>query len=330
MKNYNLIQKILHNIVFKNKIINKSLYELEKFFYLKKINTNEYPHIFITGLPRSGTTILLNFIFETDNFASLKYENMPFILSPNFSTFLNKRNIKKKKRLHLDDITYDLKSPEAFDEVFYSTFLDDEKVIKEELKNFIELILISQKKKRYLSKNNLNYSRINLINSIIPNSIFLITIRDPLEHAYSLLKQHKHFKNIQKEDAFVKSYMNYLGHQEFGLNHKSWHKPEKFSDTNSINYWLEQWYLFYNKIFNKYKETKSCSVLFYENFSDEDFIKKINNHICLKKKSKNNFFVFKNNKRKYFNSEHDKELYNLSLNIYKKFKSSNLNNMNFK
>ena len=120
MQNYNFIQKLLHDIVLSNKFINKSLFEIEKLIKLKKNNIDKNSHIFITGLPRSGTTILLNFIFSSDEFASLKYSNMPFIFSPNFSKLFNKKNILKKERLHADGIYYDLNSPEALDEIFFS------------------------------------------------------------------------------------------------------------------------------------------------------------------------------------------------------------------
>ena len=60
MQNYNFIQKLLHDIVLSNKFINKSLFEIEKLIKLKKNNIDKNSHIFITGLPRSGTTILLN------------------------------------------------------------------------------------------------------------------------------------------------------------------------------------------------------------------------------------------------------------------------------
>ena len=40
MQNYNFIQKLLHDLVLNNKLVNKSLFELEKFLYLK--NNNEY------------------------------------------------------------------------------------------------------------------------------------------------------------------------------------------------------------------------------------------------------------------------------------------------
>ena len=120
MQNYNFTQKFLHDLVFKYTFINKSLFEIEKFFYLKKDNLGNNSHVFITGLPRSGTTILLNFIYSSGEFASLKYSNMPFIFSPNISKLFYRKNIGKKERLHGDGIYYDLDSPEAFDEIFLS------------------------------------------------------------------------------------------------------------------------------------------------------------------------------------------------------------------
>ena len=92
MQNYSNIQKFLHDFVLSKKIINKSLFELEKIIYLKNKDIKNQSHVFITGLPRSGTTSLLNFLFSSDEYASLTYNNMPFILSPHFSKLFN--NIK--------------------------------------------------------------------------------------------------------------------------------------------------------------------------------------------------------------------------------------------
>ena len=120
MQNYNFFQRLLHDILANYKFINKSLLEIEKILYLNKRNFLNNNNVFITGLPRSGTTSLLNFDYSTNQFASLKYSNMPFILSPNISKLFNKKNIKKKERLHSDGINFDLKSPEAFDEIFFN------------------------------------------------------------------------------------------------------------------------------------------------------------------------------------------------------------------
>jgi len=316
MQNYSFIQKLLHDLVLSHKFINKSLFEIEKLIYLKKKDIINNSHIFITGLPRSGTTILLNFIYSSDEFASLKYSNMPFIFSPNFSKLFNKKNIIKKERLHLDGINYDLNSPEAFDEVFFS---QKESYIKDELINYLQLILASQNKSRYLSKNNLNYKRIQLISSILPNSIFLIPLREPLQHSYSLLNQHLNFTKIQKKDDFVRRYMNYLVHNEFGLNHKAWNKPIKFNDPNSINYWLEQWSLFYKNILKNYQSQKNCFFLIYENLSNSSYITELIKNFNLDNKEKLNLIFFKNSNKQKINIKFDYHAYENAINIYKKF-----------
>ena len=59
MQNYSTLQKFLHDFVLSKKIINKSLFELEKMIYLKNTDTKNQSHLFITGLPR-------NDLFDTE------------------------------------------------------------------------------------------------------------------------------------------------------------------------------------------------------------------------------------------------------------------------
>ena len=316
MQNYSSIQKFLHDFVLSKKIINKSLFELEKMIYLKNKDINNQSHVFITGLPRSGTTILLNFLFSSHEYASLTYNNMPFILSPHFSKLFHKKNITKKERLHKDGIDFDNNSPEALDEIFFD---NNEEFIKHEIVNYIQLILLSNDKTKYLSKNNLNYKRVDLIQSIFPNSIFLIPIREPLQHANSLLNQHLRFSQLQSEDDFIIRYMNYLGHYEFGLNHKPWNNPIHFSDTNNINYWIEQWYLFYELIYKKFKYYKNCHFVIYEELHNPSYVEKILNKINLEKKKNIDLQFFNNSNKKDINIEYDKNIFNKSQLLYKNF-----------
>ena len=178
MQNYNNTQKFLHDFVLSKKIINKSLFELEKIIYLKNKDIKNQSHVFITGLPRSGTTSLLNFLFSSDKYASLTYNNMPFILSPNFSKLFDKKNISKKERLHGDGIDFDNNSPEALDEIFFD---NDETFIKNELVKYIQLILINYNKYTYLSKNNLNYKRLYYL-----GHLFLV-----YQHVHSFVNNHQ-------------------------------------------------------------------------------------------------------------------------------------------
>ena len=312
MNNYSFTQKSLHNLILGNKFILRSLYDLEKIFFSKNIEDIKHNHhIFITSLPRSGTTILLNYIFSSQNFSSLTYRQMPFILSPNIFSKINffSSNIKKE-RAHTDGILYNLDSPEAFDEIFFNLF--DEEEISRELYNFINLVLNLNNKKRYLSKNNSNYKRIKLIQNLLPNSLFLIPMRDPSQQAYSLFKQHKNFLKLQEKDIFVLKYMNYLGHFEFGKNHKPWFKPNKFHDLNDHNYWLEQWLIFYKKIFNEYKNDSSCIFIKYENLTNESYLKDLTKKLKIENLG-DNFF---SNKKKDIDLNFDVELLKESTNLY--------------
>ena len=245
---------------------------------------------------------------------------MPFILSPNFSKLFNKKNISKKERVHGDGITFDINSPEALDEIFFN---NDEEFIKNELVNYIQLILLSENKDKYLSKNNLNFKRIDLIHSILPNSVFLIPIREPLQHAYSLLNQHLHFSQLQQENDFIRRYMNYLGHNEFGLNHKPWNHPDDFKDFNNINYWLEQWYLFYKFIYKKFQSYENCYFIVYEELHNLNYVEKILKKLNLEKNKNIDLQFFRNSNKKELNIEYDKNIFDKSQLLYQNFLQSN-------
>ena len=314
MKNYNIIQKSLHKLILGNTFIQKSLYDLEKIIFSKKINDIKYNHhVFITSLPRSGTTILLNYIFSSKQFSSLTYRQMPFIMSPNlFSKISLFSSNKKKERAHSDGIFYNLDSPEAFDEIFFSIFNNEETSI--EIYNFISLILNLNNKKRYLSKNNSNYKRIKLLQHLLPNSFFLIPVRNPAQQAYSLFSQHKNFLKLQENDIFVLKYMNYLGHFEFGKNHKTWFKSEKFHDPENPNYWLEQWFKFYEKIYDEYKNNSKCLLIKYEKLMDNNYLEHLQ-----KKLSLNNLEIeFFSNKKKDLDINFNQELLKKTNNLYEK------------
>ena len=316
MQNYSFIQKILHDLVLGRKLINRSLYEMEKIIYLKDKNITNRQHVFITGLPRSGTTCLLNFIYSSNNYRSLTYKNIPFILAPNFSKIFNRNNIKKKERIHGDGIMYDIDSPDAFDEVF---FKNNEKFVKNELANYIQLILSNENNVSYLSKNNLNYQRVDLITSILPNSIFLIPIREPLQHAFSLLNQHKHFSQLQNNDDFIRRYMNYLGHNEFGLNHKPWNNSINYHNLDQIDYWLEQWLIFYENIYNKYRSNENCYFVIYERLSDPSYLMMLLERTELNKNQNLDLSYFKNSNNKKIDMSYNYTIYEKAASLYKKF-----------
>ena len=62
MDKYNFIQKLIHYIFYFIKFLNRFIFDLECFIYLKKIKKYTNDPIFIIGLARARTTIIECFV----------------------------------------------------------------------------------------------------------------------------------------------------------------------------------------------------------------------------------------------------------------------------
>jgi len=247
MNNYSWLQQKLHQFALSSQFMREVTFDVES----SSISTNQPNdnHVFVAGLARSGTTILLNALYESNEFASLSYQDMPFVLAPNLWAKLsfNKQDIDLVERAHGDGIKVSIESPEAFEEVFWMTFNQGDEDAQEKFKTYVQLINQKYQKGRYLSKNNQNIRRLELISRTFPNSKILIPFRNPIQHAYSLLSQHKRFIEDSKQDKFISNYMKWIGHTEFGPNYTPIHNRNlSFKNNLDINHWLEQWYLTYH------------------------------------------------------------------------------------
>ncbi len=316
MNNYNFLEKFLHKISLSSKLIREVSFDIEN--SLVSSPDFEDNHIFICGLARSGTTILLNSLYESNIFASLTYSDMPFVLSPNLwsKIYLNSKNTDFKERVHGDGIKFSTKSPEAFEEVFWKTFDDDEYESFEKFRMYINNIIFKYKKKRYLSKNNQNIRRIEQISDFFPNSNILIPFRDPFQHSYSLLSQHKKFIDYAESDKFLTKYMKWIGHTEFGPNYIPIYKHNLiFKNDQNINHWMEQWYLTYSNCLNTLISNSNVTFICYEKLcSSKKYWLDILNMVGINNKYQ---FSFRESYKDPL-LELDVDLNNKSLSLYKK------------
>ena len=267
MNNYSALQRFLHRTVLSSQLIREIMFDVEQSIFLKKDDNFDDNHVFVAGLARSGTTILLNAIHQSNQFASLTYDDMPFILAPNLWGKINRKSThgEAKERAHGDGVRVSTNSPEAFEEVFWKTFSDNSIIREEFFIKFISLILKKNNKTRYLSKNNQNIRRLDLISEIFPRSIILIPFRDPLQHAFSLYSQHMKFVKEQNEDSFIRDYMKWIGHSEFGLDYKMIHPSNLlYPNEKDFNHWLEQWYLTYKSVLELSAEHGEFYLIGYE------------------------------------------------------------------
>ena len=249
-------------MAFKGRAIQLALADIETQIYKKSIEAIEIESpVFIAGLPRSGTSVLLQALSSLSAFTSPSYRQMPFVLCPllwdNISCPFRK-NSDFVERAHGDGLKINYDSPEAFEEVVWNAFWG-EKYHKDSIDIFgvqrrtsfedyylgyiKKILAISSKENpRYLSKNNANISRLSIIKEIFKDAKIIVPFREPRQHAASLLKQHLRFLEIHKEDRFSKSYMDYLGHYEFGELHRPFNFEGRPSgDPRKIDYWISYW-----------------------------------------------------------------------------------------
>ena len=271
MMSYSWLQKILHRFVLSYQFIREVTFDVESSFVSN--TKDEGNHVFIAGLARSGSTVLLNSIYDSDEFASLSYADMPFVLAPNFwlKMSFKKSHTAPVERAHGDGIRVSTESPEAFEEVFWMTFEDTKSESYLKFKDYIKLIMSRCNKNRYLSKNNNNIRRLGIIEAIFPNATILIPFRNPIQHANSLFLQHKKFIKEGKRDRFISRYMRWIGHTEFGPSYEPIHCDGIFhTDDLQFNHWLEQWYLTYSECLQLYSREKHFHFVCYESLCQSD------------------------------------------------------------
>ena len=168
----------------------------------------------------------------------------------------------KRERAHHDGVMIDYDSPEAFEQVFWTTFLGDsyrlpdrlvphavDDATIEKFRRYVAAILLCSPRTDmlYLSKNNNNILRLPSIRRAFPEALIIVPFRHPLSQALSLMAQHEKFCAIQTADPFTRAYMSWLAHHEFGLTHR----PFVFADgeeilrrrykSTQLEYWLMGW-----------------------------------------------------------------------------------------
>jgi hypothetical protein len=268
--NYTILDRLLHRIAFSTPTIQLTASDIERSVLSSVYETfNAEKPIFITSLPRAGTTLMLEVLQRFPSLATNTYRDMPFVMAPIlWSRFSNafRQRAESRERAHGDGMQFNYDSPEAFEEILWRAFwpekYTDVKIAlwcADDIKNDACRFFTEHMKKiialrrphrmqdgRYISKNNGNIARLDLIDRMFPQAKILVPIRDPLEHAASMLHQHQNFIKMHKDEAFILRYMADLGHYEFGNLHRPFAFPGidkllHYRNPLEIDYWLAYW-----------------------------------------------------------------------------------------
>ena len=265
---YSPVERALHYLAFSVPFVQKALGELENdLFARERERSSSGREVFITGLPRAGTTLLLELLHRTGEFCSFTYRHMPFILAPLIFGRASRASARNKEieRAHGDGMQVSLDSPEAFEEVLWLTYLR-ERIVAERTLEPLTIGMVSAQFEdafratiqkllaesesgggtRYLSKNNANISRLGVLSQLFPDSTIIVAFREPSAHIASLMRQHQRFSKAHSTDAFARRYMAWIGHFEFGLNFRpinfsGWLDGSEIDANPTADFWLRYW-----------------------------------------------------------------------------------------
>jgi len=273
---YGPADRLLHRLAFAGLGLQKALADLEGRLHAARLHgiAADRP-VFVTALPRAGTTLLLEALAALPGFATHTYRDMPFVLCPLLWDGIARswrKPARAAPRAHGDGMLMDYDSPEAFEEVAWRAFwpakygrasiapwaaadrdAEFEGFLRDHMRKIVAL-RVGQGRAvpgaRYLSKNNANVARLALLAAIFPGARFVVPFRDPAQHVASLRRQHARFLAIHDRDPFALRYMTWLGHLEFGRALK----PIAFpavpvgGDPGEAAFWYARWEATYRAV----------------------------------------------------------------------------------
>ena len=276
---YSWADRALHKLAFRSGGMQVALADIEDQLFKGELAAVKADRpLFVTGLPRAGTTILLTLLARTGAFASHTYRDMPFVLCPLFWNMLTRRfqvQDAARERAHGDGLMVAVDSPEAFEEMLWVQFwpkhyknsyidewqtCDDAEFLDFFRKHLGKVVLLragaNAAECRYVSKNNLNIARLSGLPAALPDAKFVVPFRPPVQHAASLLKQHLAFLETHRGDPFASAYMRGVGHFDFGVhllpvNFGGWLERDRRDDATGLAFWLEYWIAAYRAMIGK-------------------------------------------------------------------------------
>ena len=266
MSDYSRLDRALHRLALGSAAVRQTSFDIERLAVRPDIAAvRRQRHVLIAGLARAGTSVLLRMLAGSGAFAVQSYRDMPFVLAPSLWRRISRRQRRAAvpavpavpaERAHGDGLEVNYDTVEAFEEVFWLTHAARSYVradhllphtvdadLADRFAAFVGMVVASRPgTARYLSKNNNNVLRLPGIARSLPRARLVVPFREPLQQALSLRRQHLRFSASQASDPFERRYMSWLGHFEFGLDHR----PFRFSaasafDPGTAEYWLELW-----------------------------------------------------------------------------------------
>jgi hypothetical protein len=212
--------------------------------------------IYVTGLARSGTTILLETLARHPDVVTHRYRDFPFLFTPylwnRWLDLVPRKEERPAERSHGDGIAVTSESPEAFEEMLWITFFANSHdpstsaildrsahspAFERFYRNHIRKLLAVRGGRRYAAKGNYNLTRIGYLAKLFPDARFVIPVRDPVWHVASLMKQHRLFLDGQRDNPRAQRHLRRAGHFEFGQDRQPINVGDGAATAEIVDLW---------------------------------------------------------------------------------------------
>ena len=232
--------------------------------------------IYVAGLARSGTTILLELLAEHPEVGTHQYRDFPPVFTPwlwdRWLARVPQADETAKERAHGDGIAVTSQSPEAFEEVLWMAFFPDThdprqssvldaQTEQPEFERFyaehIRKVLAIREARRYVAKGNYNLMRLQYLQKMFADARFVLPVRDPVWHIASLMKQQTLFEAGEREHPRALEHMRRVGHFEFGLDRRAINTGDRqtlervealWAEGREVEGWAHYWAMVYADI----------------------------------------------------------------------------------
>ncbi len=229
--------------------------------------------VYISGLARSGSTILLELFNEIPGTVSHRYKDFPPVFTPyawnTLLRYMASDTAVPAERVHKDGIMVTLDSPEAMEEPLWMSFFptahnpsqcnvieagDADNGFANFYTAHIKKLLAVHQGDRYLAKANYQITRLEYLLDLFPDARFVLPVREPAAHIASLMKQHDLFMRGQSANSRARNHLRRVGHYEFGLDRVPINTGDGGATADIIGLWgnseeILGWARYWNQVY---------------------------------------------------------------------------------
>ena len=219
--------------------------------------TSQYPvikPIYISGLARSGSTLLHEVVCAHPRVATHRIKDYPFVSTPYWwrRATATTRAGEPRERPHRDKMMVTPESPDSLEEMLWMAFFPkchdpnvDNRLdglarhpeFETFYRNHLRKLLLAEQATRYAAKANYHVARLPYLLRLFPDAKFVIPVRSPVGHISSLVRQHNWFSHGHRRSLKALAYMQRSGHFEFGLDRR----PINLGDGNRVRDIQDAW-----------------------------------------------------------------------------------------